>query len=136
MARPQFTMEQRNFLCFEYHKRKGTQNFHPQLLADFQRKFPGARIPGKNIIIKIWKKQMTKGTVNNCNSKTSPGDSHSGRPRTVRTPAISANVKAVMDRDAVKVIIDEWLRFTRILFFLNEYLSIANIAKTYHMKRS
>ena len=96
-------MAERNFLCMEYYKRKGTRDFKAQILADFQTMFPGTRIPSKNMLVNIWKKQMTKGTVNNCNSKTSPGDCHSGRPRTVRTEANTANVKAVMDRDALKV---------------------------------
>ena len=100
--RPQFTMEQRNFLALEYHKHKGTRNFKDQLLADFQAKFPGVRVPGKNIMAKILKKQMEKGTVNNCNSKTSPGDSHSGRIRTHKTPANTVLVKGVMDRDGPK----------------------------------
>ena len=103
VPRPQFNMQERNFLAFEYHKRKGTRGFKDQIIADFQIQFPGARVPGKNHIVKIWRKQMENGTVNNCNSKTSPGDSYSGRPRTARTPANTVLVKNVMDRDAVKV---------------------------------
>ena len=105
VARPQYTMHERNFLALEYHKRKGSNNFKNQLIADFMVKFPGARVPGKNCIRKIWSKQLEKGTVNNCNSKSSPGDSYSGRPRTARTPANTVLVKGVMDRDAVKVIL-------------------------------
>ena len=101
MARPQFTMEQRNFLVFEYNKRKGTRNFKDEILTQFEAKFPGVRRPGTNQMAYVWRKQMEKGTVNNCNSKSSPGDTYSGRTRTVRTPALL--VKGVMDRDAVKV---------------------------------
>ena len=48
------------------------------------------------------KKQNQLGTVNNCNSKHSPGNSHSGRRLTVRTPPVQAEVRRVMDRDAPK----------------------------------
>ena len=97
-------MEQRNFLAFEYHKRKGKRNFKPQLIADFRIRFPGARRPSKNYLTLIWKKQMAKGTINNCNSKSSPGPTYSGRRRTRRDNATLARAKAVMDRDAVKQI--------------------------------
>ena len=46
---------------------------------------------------------MRLGTVLNCNSKSSRGDTESGRPRTSRTPANIGRVKAVMDRDAPEV---------------------------------
>ena len=104
--RPQFTMEQRNFLALEYHKRKGTSKGTKSLIADFIAKFPDARQPNRHTCIRIWKKQMSKGTVLNCNSKSSPGASHSGRSRTRRNPQSIAHVKAVMDRDAQKRIGD------------------------------
>ena len=107
--RPQYTSYQRNFLAFEYHKYRGTRNFKAGMLAEFQARFPGARMPGPNTILKIWSKQMEKGTINNCNSKSSPGDSYSGRPRTARTPANQVLVKGVMDRDAVKVNLEKQL---------------------------
>ena len=65
-------------------------------------KFPGDREPGKDQIRRIWNKQM----VNNCNSKTIPGPTYSWTPRTQRTPQNIAAVKAVMDRDALKMIGD------------------------------
>ena len=77
--RAQFTKDQRNFLAFEYHKRKDAREFIPGLIADFNRKFPGKRPPSKNVPRKIWEKQMKNGTVNNCNSKASPGQNNSGR---------------------------------------------------------
>ena len=46
------------------------------------------------------KKQNQLGTVNNCNSKHNPGNSHSGRRLTVRTPPVQAEVRREMDRDA------------------------------------
>ena len=102
--RPQFTMQQRNFLAFEYHRLKGTRDFKNRILAEFLVKFPGTRQPGTHQMRRIWRKQMSKGTVNNCNSKSSPGDTYSGRPRTQRTPLNIAAVKTVMDHDAPKVI--------------------------------
>ena len=102
----QFSLDQRNFLAFEYHKRKGTNNFKSGIVRDFLAKFPGAREPGKDQMRRIWTKQMVNGTVNNCNSKTSPGPTYIGRPRTQRTPQNIAAVKAVMDRDAPKMIGD------------------------------
>ena len=98
-------MQQRNFLALEYHKRKGSNNFKNLLIADFMVKFPGARVPSTNCIRKIWTKQLEKGTVNNCNSKSSPGDSFSGKPRTARTRANTVLVKGLLDRDEVKVIL-------------------------------
>lgn len=104
--RPQFTMAQRNFLAFEYHKLKGKKKFKSEILQKFRLKFPGVRVPGTHQMKRIWEKQMLLGTVNNCNSKSSPGATHSGRRRTVRTPANSAAVKNVMDRDSTKQIGD------------------------------
>ena len=45
---------------------------------------------------------MEKGTVNNCNSKTSPGDTYSGRPKTRRTDENKTAVKTVLNRDTQK----------------------------------
>ena len=101
-ARPQFTMDERNFLAFEYHKYRGTRGFVQRIFTAFQLRFPGTRVPGQHQMRLIWEKQMGKGTVNNCNSKASPGPTYSGRPRTARTPANAVAVKAVMDRDAAK----------------------------------
>ena len=103
--RRQFSKDERNFLVMEYHKRRGIKGFKTQLVLDFTTRFPGVRVPGKNAIKEMWEKQIRLGTVLNCNSKSSPGDTHSGRFRTTRTPANMARVKAVMDRDAPKVII-------------------------------
>ena len=99
----QYTKDQRNYLVLEYHKRRGTKGFKPQLVLDFLVRFPRARAPGKNTIKRLWEKQTEKGTILNCNSMTSPGETHSGRPRTSRTPTNMARVKTVMDRDAPKV---------------------------------
>ena len=66
--RPQFTMAQRNFLAFEYHKLKGKKKFKSEILQKFRLKFPGVRVPGTHQMKRIWEKQMLLGTVNNCNS--------------------------------------------------------------------
>ena len=54
--RPQFTVQQRNFLVLEYHKRRGTRNFKNQLVQDFVEKFPDTRVPSKNVMKKMWEK--------------------------------------------------------------------------------
>ena len=99
---PQFSREQRNFLVMEYHKQKGHRDFLPQLVTLFQNKFPGARAPSFSAIRRVYRKQMLNGTVNSCNSSTSPGVSHSGRPRTARTPGNTNRVRDRMNRDSVK----------------------------------
>ena len=65
---PQFSMEERNFISFEYHKRKGNRNFKDQLVQDLINRFPGMRRPSK-----ILCKQMRTGTILNSNSKSSLG---------------------------------------------------------------
>ena len=71
MARPQLTTQERNFLAFEYHKRKGHRNLMPCLIMDFERKFLNARQPALCHVRRIYKKAMEIGTVLNVNSKTS-----------------------------------------------------------------
>ena len=103
---PQYRMAERNFLMLEYHKARGGRDFLPGLIRDFQAQFPGTRTPTPKTIWAILKKQKEKGTVLNCNSANSPGDTHSGRRRTARTDQNKQAVKAVMDRDAPKPIGD------------------------------
>ena len=100
--RPEFSLQQRNFLVMESIMRKCTRFSLSLVMRDLLAKFPGVRRPSKNGIRKLWKKQNRLGTVNNCNSKHSPGNSYSGGRFTIRTPAIQADVKRVMDRDALK----------------------------------
>ena len=102
IPRPQLTQDQRNFVLLEYAKRRGGQNFFEGINADFQLKFPGSQIPDQTTVRRLYKKQVKKGTVNNCNSKSSPGDSHSGRHRSGRSPQNIADVKVVIDRDTTK----------------------------------
>ena len=99
--RTQFTKDERNFIALEYHKRKDGYGFKAGLIRDFQAKFPTARVPGTNNLKRIWKKQLNHGTVLNLNSKTSPGQTFSGR-RTTTTPAMKTAVKTVLDRDVQK----------------------------------
>ena len=70
LARPQFTTQERNFLAFEYHKRKGHRKFMPGLIMDFERKFLNARQPALCHVRRIYKKAMELGTVLNVNSKS------------------------------------------------------------------
>ena len=58
MARPQFTSHERNFLAFEYHKKKGHRNFMPGLIMDFGRKYLNARQPALCHVRRIYKKAM------------------------------------------------------------------------------
>ena len=104
--RPQFDQPQRTYLALEYYKHRGTRNFMPQLLADFAAQFPGARVPSLNTIREIHDKFVRLGTINNVNSKNSPGATHSGRPKTSTSDQNKQRVKAVMDRDRVKEIGD------------------------------
>ena len=95
--RPQFDQPQRTYLALEYYKHRGTRNFMPQLLADFAAQFPGARVPSLNTIREIHNKFVRLGTINNVNSKNSPGATHSGRPKTSTSDQNKQRVKAVMD---------------------------------------
>ena len=104
--RQQFTRDQRNFLALEYHKNKGKKCFKEQVLDAFVAKFPGVRRPSKNQMRNVWQKQIKNGTVNNCNSKSSPGETYSGRPKTARSPPNIQAVKDKCDRDAQKVMGD------------------------------
>ena len=70
---PQLTTDQRNFLLFEYIKLKGRKSFLPDLIRRFQEKFNTERAPSLSTITRILDKQLSTGTINNLNSKTSPG---------------------------------------------------------------
>ena len=101
--RPQFDQPpQQSFLAMEFHKRRGTRDFVPGLLADFALRFPGARVPSRRAISDMHKKFFALGTINNVNSASSPGVTHSGRPKTSTSDQNKQRVKAVMDRDRVK----------------------------------
>ena len=80
--KPQFGQPQRSFLEMEFHRRRGTKNFLPGLPADFAAQFPDARVPSERVIRDLHKKFLALGRINNKNSKSSPGVTHSGRPKT------------------------------------------------------
>ena len=92
MPGQQYSKDQRNFVMLEYVKVKGTRDFHNKIRDAFQVKFPNAPVPTKMTIRNIYKKQKLFGTVHNLNSKTSPGDTHSGRRKSAR---IQENIDAV-----------------------------------------
>ena len=99
MIREQFTPEQRTKLLLEYNKLSGTRNFWPVIFQNYMQEFPASRLPSKRAVRNLFKKQNTKFTMHNCNSKTSPGGTWSGRRRTVTTERVQRRVKRVMDRD-------------------------------------
>ncbi len=102
MIREQFTPEQRTKLLLEYNKLSGTRNFWPVIFQNYMQEFPASRLPSKRAVRNLFKKQNTKFTMHNCNSKTSSGGTWSGRRRTVTTERVQRRVKRVMDRDARK----------------------------------
>ena len=102
MPGQQYTAEQRNFLSMRYQELSGTRDFIPIIVAEFTDRFPEAQVPNRKTILRQNQKQNTHFTVHNLNSKDSPGQTFSGRPRTARTAASIAAQKALMDRDARK----------------------------------
>ena len=64
--------------------------------------FPNQKIPPRQTVHKMWKKQNSLFTVHNVNSKVSPGVSHSGRVRTAITPETIQAVQDMLDRDCDK----------------------------------
>ena len=58
---------------------------------------------GEQSVIHVDKKFMALGTINNVNSASSPGATHSGRPKTSTSDQNKQRVRAVLDRDRVKV---------------------------------
>ena len=82
--RPQYTPQQRQFIYSNYHKFKGTRGCYTKICSAFTDKFPGVRVPSKNLASYIYTKQEAHFTVHNLNSKKSPGVSFSGRRRLVK----------------------------------------------------
>ena len=78
------------------------RDFMPGLLADFAAQFPGASFPSEMAIRNLHKKFFALGTINNVNSKSSPGVTHSGRSKSSTSDQNKQRVKVVMDRDRVK----------------------------------
>ena len=113
MVGQQFTADKRSFIALEYHKVKGQYNCISKVKESFVMNFPNSIIPAKNTIKRIWKKQNTCFTVHNLNSKTSPGVSYSGRPKSARTPENIEAVKNILDNDASKAADDDSVNTAR-----------------------
>lgn len=103
MVRAQFSPEQRTKLMLDYSNLSVLKkNFWPELNQRYMEAFPMSRLPAKNTVRNLMKKQLSKFTMHNCNSKDSPGNTHSGRTRTVVTERNKRRVKRIMDRDSAK----------------------------------
>ena len=90
MVGRQYSPEERNFLCFGYERHCGGKHRGVQkVLDEFQAAFPNSTVPGRHTVRRIWAKQKKKFTVLNCNSRKSPGATHSGRRKTAQTPGNS-----------------------------------------------
>ena len=98
----QFSPEERNFIAMSYQLHRGTHFCYRKVVTAFSGKFPLAKIPDKRTVHRIWDKQQKFYTVHNLNSSASPGDTHSGRSRTTRSAENIADVRAVVEEDAVK----------------------------------
>ena len=117
MVGQQYSAEQRNFILIEYVKEKtksktGTKDFYNKVIiilnsicifklnlqvkASFQAKYPGSPVQEKPTIRRIFLKQNKHFTLHNLNSKASPGDTHSGRRKSARTPQNTDAVNRVV----------------------------------------
>ena len=99
----QYTPEQRNFLVMAYEKAKGTKYFFQAIITQFLQKYPDSpQVPTFRAIRDMARKQNTFFTLHNLNSKLSPGPTHSGAPRTVRTEENLEAVKVTLEGDILK----------------------------------
>ena len=73
--------------------------FNLQIKNAFQAKYPGAPIPNKMTIRRMYIKQNRYFSLHNLCSKDSPGDSHSGRRKSARTPEKIDAVKMLRCKD-------------------------------------
>ena len=103
--RRQFSKDERNFLVMEYHKRRGIKGFKSQLELDFTTKFLESEFLRKMLLRRCGRSRSRWDLFSTATPRAvGPVDTHSGRIRNSRTPANMARVKAVIDRDAPKVI--------------------------------
>ena len=102
MVGQQYSPDQRNVLALEYHKVKGTYKCFSKVMDIFATKFPGVRLPTKETVKNIWRKQKTHFTVHNLNSRHSPGNSYSGRRRFLRIDLIIQAVNNILDAVSVE----------------------------------
>ena len=98
----QFTPEQRNLLCLAYERHKGKARGTMNVQEEFRLKYPESKVPLQSTIYRIWQKQNRVFTVHNLNSKSSPGETFSGRPRSAITPENIQAVQDMLDRDCEK----------------------------------
>ena len=106
VPRPQFSPSERSFIykLYTVHSTGRRNTRFLNIRRDFTVKFPQSRVPSKQAVRDIVKKFDTSSTVHNLNSKKSPGNTYSGRPRTVLT---NATIMAVSrKRDKLKVMDD------------------------------
>ena len=71
MVGVQYTPEQRNFLAMAFERYRSGRDSMPQIVEEFQQKFPGVAAPHRNTIRNVHKKQMSYFTTHNLNSKAS-----------------------------------------------------------------
>ena len=102
MVGEQYSPEQRTFMATEYARLRGHRDFMGTIIQIFQQRFPGAPVPRRETIIRQYVKLSRSSTLHNLNSKASPGQTHSGRPRTAQTAANVAAVRALTAHDAAK----------------------------------
>ena len=71
MVGQQLTPEERNSLVMAYERLKGGKNFMPDIVAEYQQKFPGVPVPHRNTIRRLHEKQNKYFTTHNLNSVVS-----------------------------------------------------------------
>ena len=69
MVGPHYDTAQRTFMAVEYAKNQGTRNFMEDLIAEFQRRFPGAIPPSRFTVYRQYKKLDQFHTLHNLNPK-------------------------------------------------------------------
>ena len=108
VPRPQFSPSERSFIykLYTVHSTGRRNTRFLNIRRDFTVKFPQSRVPSKQAVQDIVKKFDTSSTVHNLNSKKSPGNTYSGRPRTVLTNATIMAVSRILQRDKLKVMDD------------------------------
>ena len=106
----QFSPSQRTTLMMSYARHKGKRGCIKSVKNEFAQKYPDVKVPDETTIRRIFKKQMDHNTTHNLNSKSSPGDSHSGPPKSKRTPENVERVRRLLEEDAAKPADDATVR--------------------------
>ena len=83
VPRPQFSPSERSFIykLYTVHSTGRRNTRFLNIRRDFTVKFPQSTVPSKQAVRDIVKKFDTSSTVHNLNSKKSPGNTYSGRPK-------------------------------------------------------